>query len=413
MGLWSEIKGAFGFGDVTKSVALTDANIAELFGAPVTVSGAAISPASALRVPAVNSAIALISGAIGSLPAKAFSTKSGIGGKRAAKDHPAYKLVHDWANEWTSASKLRKKLTIDALCYGSGFAYTNRNAVGEPVEFIRFDPQSITVKTDQATGEPVYSQRLSNGRERVFGYQDMLHISAPLGMSPIKAGREAIGLASVLERHAAQLFANGARPSLVFENEGSAPEGERGATVIKRIKDAYAAWRANGGPMVLDSGWKANQHTFTSTDAQFLENRRFQTEEIARVFRIPPHLLFDLSRATWSNAEEMFQSFLTLTLRSWLDEWEAAYARVLLTPEERDAGYYIEFVIDDLLTANAATRVTVQRQLRAMGAITANEVRAQLNMPAMEGGDVLASPFTTPAPAMTPAAPKPRSESSE
>ena len=134
----------------------------------------------------------------------------------------------------------------------------------------------------------------------------------------------------------------------------------------------------------------------TSTDAQFLESRRFQIEEIARLFRVPPPMLFDLQRATWSNSEEMFQQFLTMTLRPWLDAWAWAYARCLLSADERRLGVYVEFVIDDLLTANAATRATVYGQYRAMGAMNANEVRNGLNLPHVAGGDTFANPNITP-----------------
>lgn len=381
-----------------KSVTLTDPAAFELFGAVPTIAGPSINAATALRVPAVYSAVALITGAIGSLPAKAFETTDA--GKQTAKEHPAYRLVHDEANDWTSAGQLRARLTADALLHDHGYAFANRSSSNGVVqEFIRLDPRTVTMKADDTTGEPFYE--VQDGKQkRVYHYRDILHISAPLDLAPIKAGREAIALAAVLERHGSQLFASGARPgALIYNDAKRGGEGADGSKVIKAIKAAFRAATASGAftePMVLDDGWKYQQLSLNSTDAQFLENRTFQINEIARVFRVPPHLLFELSRATWSNAEEMFQSFLTLTLRSWLDAWEWTYARVLLTPEERAAGYYVEFVIDDLLTANAATRATTYAQYRSMGAMTANEVRAGLNLPAKDGGDTLDNPNITP-----------------
>jgi HK97 family phage portal protein len=385
------------FGGVTdkKSVTLTDPLALEIFGVMPTISGASVTPATALRVPSVYSAIALIAGAIGSLPAKVFI--SGPSGKRTANDHPAYRLVHREANDWTSAGELRARLTADALLYNQGgFAYANR-VNGRVVEFIRLDPASVTVKADAATGEPVYEVRDGN-RVRVYPYTDILHIRAPLDLAPINAGREAIALATVLEQHAARLFAGGARPSSVIEKDNKFAGSDGGVGAIGNIKKMYRAWRSNEStePLILDDGLKYKTVSMTSTDAQFLEMRLEQVREIARVFRVPPHLLFELSRATWSNAEEMFQSFLTLTLRSWLDAWEWAYARVLLSPEEREAGTYVEFVVDDLLTANAATRATVYAQFRSMGAMTANEVRAGLNLAPLPDGNTLSNPNITP-----------------
>ncbi len=385
------------FGGVTdkKSVTLIDPLALEIFGVMPTISGASVTPATALRVPSVYSAIALIAGAIGSLPAKVFISEPS--GKRTAHNHPAYRLVHREANDWTSAGELRARLTADALLYNQGgFAYANR-VNGRVVEFIRLDPASVTVKADAMTGEPVYEVRDGN-RVRVYPYTDILHIRAPLDLAPINAGREAIALATVLEQHAARLFAGGARPSSVIEKDNKFGGSDGGVGAIGNIKKMYRAWRTNEStePLILDDGLKYKTVSMTSTDAQFLEMRLEQVREIARVFRVPPHLLFELSRATWSNAEEMFQSFLTLTLRSWLDAWEWAYARVLLSPEEREAGTYVEFVVDDLLTANAATRATVYAQFRSMGAMTANEVRAGLNLAPLPDGNTLSNPNITP-----------------
>ena len=374
---------------------LIDPLALEIFGVMPTISGASVTPATALRVPSVYSAIALIAGAIGSLPAKVFISEPS--GKRTAHNHPAYRLVHREANDWTSAGELRARLTADALLYNQGgFAYANR-VNGRVVEFIRLDPASVTVKADAMTGEPVYEVRDGN-RVRVYPYTDILHIRAPLDLAPINAGREAIALATVLEQHAARLFAGGARPSSVIEKDNKFGGSDGGVGAIGNIKKMYRAWRTNEStePLILDDGLKYKTVSMTSTDAQFLEMRLEQVREIARVFRVPPHLLFELSRATWSNAEEMFQSFLTLTLRSWLDAWEWAYARVLLSPEEREAGTYVEFVVDDLLTANAATRATVYAQFRSMGAMTANEVRAGLNLAPLPDGNTLSNPNITP-----------------
>ncbi|MGB6119581.1 MAG: phage portal protein [Mesorhizobium sp.] len=384
----------FGGDAETKSVSLLDPEAFGIFGAAPSNSGVAVNAATSLHVPAVYSAIALITGAIGSLPAKVFEAADS--GKRTAKDHPAYRLVHDEANDWTSAGQLRATLTRDALLHGNGFAFANR-VNSRVVEFIRLNPRSVTIRYDEASGEPSYVLRDKRNRERVIAFADMLHITPPLDLSPITAGKDAIGVAAILERHAGQFFASGARPSGIISNDK--PSGsEAGAKTVAGILKSWRAWLSNasGDPLILDAGWKYDAPTMTSTDAQFIENRRFAIEDIARLFRVPPPMLFDLTRATWSNSEEMGQQFLTLTLRPWLDAWEWAYARCLLSPDERASGHYVEFVIDDLLSANAATRATTYAQYRAMGAMTANEVRSGLNLPAMPGADTLDNPNITP-----------------
>ncbi|MER9702675.1 phage portal protein [Mesorhizobium sp. M0204] len=386
------LKGIFGSGIEKKSVSLSDSyGMESIFVAPNTVAGPAINAVTALRVPAVYSAIVLITGTIGSLPAKVF--EAAHGGKQTADTHPAYRLVHDEANDWTSAGALRAALTADALLHDHGFAFANR--VNERVvEFIRLDPRSVTIKADEITGEPVYEVRDGKTTRR-YNYRDILHISAPLGLAPIKAGREAIGLAKVMEKHAASLFANGARPGGAIRSPLKL--GDVAKANIANSWHARFQGAGNGGTAILDEGMDYRSiDAMTSTDAEFTATRVEQVVEIARLFRIPPHLIFELSRATWSNAEEMFQAFLTLTLRPWLDAWEWAYARALLTPEERASGYYVEFVVDDLLTANAETRANVYAQYRAMGALTANEVRAGLNRAPIDGGNTLDNPNITP-----------------
>ena len=151
-------------------------------------------------------------------------------------------------------------------------------------------------------------------------------------------------------------------------------------------------------PLVLPNNWKIDQPAMTSTDAQFLEHRLEQVREIARIFGVPPTMLFELSRATWSNAEQMAATFLQLCLRPWLDRWQDAYATVLLTEDEQD-NFYFEFVIDDLLRADTAGRTDAFGKLVAMRAMTPNEVRAAMNLPAIDGGDELANPYTTTGPA--------------
>ncbi|WP_127595946.1 phage portal protein [Nitratireductor alexandrii] len=382
-------------GTEKKAVPLSDSSVFEIFGSSPTISGQNINPSTAIRVPAVYSAVTLITSAIGSLPAKLF--READGGKQTAKDHPAYRLVHDEANDWTSAGKLRSQLTADALLRGNGYAFANR-VDGRVVEFIRLDPNATSIECEDS-GEPVYVHRDKEGREVRYDYRDILHVEVPLGISPITAGRESIGLAVDIEQAAGRVFAGGARPTAIFKHE-KAKGGESGAAEVKAIKQAYRTATASGQftePMFLDGGWTYDEAKYSPLDPAFFETmRKEQVVEIARLFRVPPHLLFELSRATWSNAEEMFQSFLTLTLRPWLDEWEAAYQRVLLSSEERAAGHYVEFVVDDLLTSNAATRAKTYQAYRQMGAMTANEVRSGLNLPPIDGGDTLANPNITP-----------------
>jgi HK97 family phage portal protein len=373
----------------------------DMFGATPTLSGASVTPESALRVPAVRAAVEAISTTAGTLPVKLYCRNGSA--KEVDTTHPAYRLVHGDASPWCTASKLRTQLTIDALLHGNGFAFVVRVA-GQPRELMRLDPRTVGVEIDATTGEPWYVVGGKTGRR--YGWRDILHVPCPLsldgasGLPPVRSGREAIALALVLEEHAARLFGNGARPSGILK----AP-GRLTAEVAERIKASWNA--AHSGPnsgrtAVLEEGMSFETIALSAVDAQFAEMRSFQISEIARVFRVSPVFLMEYGRATWSNSEEMARQFLQFTMLPWLREWEGAYRRVLLSDEERRT-YTIEFVVDDLLRADTATRANAYSQFRAMGVMTANEVRARENLPPIEGGDVLANPFTTTNPTGAPA----------
>ncbi|KQN72393.1 phage portal protein [Devosia sp. Leaf64] len=372
-------------------VTLTDPLASWLFGAAPTYTGKSVTAVNAMSVPAVSSAVELIAEAVGTLPAKLFVRNAE--GKEADSAHPAFRLVHDEANYWTSAAELRTQLTTDALLHDKGgFAVANRLSDGRVFEFNRIDPATVTPKADETTGEPFYLVK-QGGTSKRYEYQDMLHIQAFGGKAPITRARNAIGLAMTLEEHASRLFGNGARPGGILSSE-KPMKPEAAAGLLEMWALTHGGSENSGKPAILADGVKWLQTALTSVDAQFLEQRRYQVEEIARTFRVPPTMLFDLTRGTWSNTEEMRQGFLEQTLRPWLDAWAWSYARVLLTPEERTTRF-VGFITDDLLTVNPTVRTEIYGKLVAMRAMTPNEVRAGLNMPALPGGDELANPYTT------------------
>ncbi|MBB4067176.1 phage portal protein [Gellertiella hungarica] len=370
------IRKAFGFPEARDAFGLVVLN----------KSGMAVTPENAINVPAVSCAISKISETVGDLPAKLFARDD----RRAAKQHPIYKLIHDEANEFTSAAQLRATLTRDALLHGKGFAHVVRSFDGRPLELQRIDPSIVRCDFDD-DGTPFYV--VNAGRQNIrLEYTDVLHIQPPGGISPIDAGREAIGLAMAFEAHIARLFANGARPSGIITATKSLD-----AEAKKKLSAGWFSTHSgsnSGGTAILDEGMQYQQIAMTLTDAQFAENRLEQIREIARVFNVPPTMLFELTRGTWSNTEEMARQFYQITLKPWLTAWTWAYARVLLTPEER-ARYYIEFVTDDLLTTDFSKKATALGQYRSMGAMTANEVRALLNLQPHPEGDSLSNPHIT------------------
>jgi HK97 family phage portal protein len=394
--LVGSVKKSLGFSSDQKAMVLSDSEISELFGSLPTASGVAVTANSALRVPSVLQAIRLIAEAVGSLPCKLYRDTDGS--KEAAKDHRGYRLAHKWANDFTGARQLRAEMTSDALLYGAGYAQVVATNDGRPYEFKHL-PHGTVQRRFREDGEPYYVVTDRNRVQRELTFREVLYVPAFGHISPVQLGKEAIGVAVLLERHAAQFFGSGARPAAVLSNE-KPQGGEQGATTIANIRKSFRNWLTGNSsdPLILDAGWKYEQPAMTSTDAQFLEHRLEQVREIARIFGVPPTMLFELTRGTWSNTEQMAASFLQLCLRPWLDRWQDAYATVLLTEEEQDELYF-EFVIDDLQRADAAGRAEIFGKLVAMRAMTPNEVRAAMNLPAIEGGDELANPYTTTGPA--------------
>jgi HK97 family phage portal protein len=369
-----------------KSLANPSAELAALFGATPTAAGVSVTAATAMRCTAVRAAVATISEAVGQLPFHTFDRNT-----RERLEHPAENLLNGTANEWTPGTELRQILTQDALLHGDGLAAIVR-AGGQPRELIRYQPGSITISAGDF-GEPVYRRG-----DNVLDRDDVLHIRAPSldgcrGAAPITLAREAIGLALLLEKYTASLFANGAQPGGVIQVPGSL-----GDEALKRMK---AAWQAAhrgaenaSSTAVLWDGATYSAHQFDPVSSQLLELRKFAISEVGRAFNIPAQFLGDLDRATWSNAEAMNRQFLQLTLLPWLKRWEGEIALKLFTSDER-ADRYGEFVTDGLLRADFAARMEGYSKAIAARFLSPNEARAMENRPPYEGGDRFENPNTT------------------
>lgn len=362
-----------------KSLATPTADLYALFGITETASGVMVSPDVAIRVPSVSSAVRLISEAAATLP-RMVKAVAQDGTETDAPTHWANALLNGWANDWTSGYEMIRNLMVAALTEDrGGIVWANRNSVGRVVELIQYVPGMITVDYHPNTGEPTYS--LDNRPEPLT---NMVHLRPIFGKAPLTLAREAIAVAILMERHASQLFGRGARPSgaLTFQ-KGMGEEA---------VKKTIAAWRANhesgesGKTAILHDGADFKPLTFNSTDAQFLENRAFQVLEVARVFRVPPSMLFDLSRATWSNTEQLGKEFLIYCLDPWLCSLEAAFDRALFVKGERGR-FRIRFDRDDLSRADLQTRATTINSLIASEVINPNEGRSWIGYAPYAGGE--------------------------
>ncbi|WP_035026606.1 phage portal protein [Gemmobacter nectariphilus] len=365
----------------------------ELFDlAAPTAAGVTVGASDALRVPVVANAIQLISEAVASLDVMVKRVEGGA--EIDVPDHPVLALLRDEANEWTSGFELIRQIVADALMSDwGGMVWVNRVG-GEPRELLRYRAGMLSCETDSNTGERQY--RLS---ARPIPARDVIHLLPPLGRAPLTLAREAIGISIALDRHVGSLFANGARPSGILKIPKMAEDA------VKTVRDAWNATHGggrSGKTAVLLNEADFVPLTMTSTDGQFLENRRFQIEEIARAFNIPAPMVGDLSRATWSNSEQKGREFLSYTLEPWLRGLEGALRRALFSDAER-ATHVIRFDRDDLTRADLATRATTINSLIASRTINPNEGREWLGLPPREGGDEFLNPNISQTPAAPPA----------
>lgn len=357
--------------------------LAELFGARRSHSGISVTAETYHRCPTAYASVAVIAQAVAQLPLHLFR-RTADGGKERATDHPLYDLLTDQPNEWTSSYDFRLSMQSSVLRYDQGaFAFINRVG-GRIEELVQIPSPQCSVAMDPDTREPVYKVT-TNGRTRIYDRGDILHLQAMDGVAPLTAAREAIAVMIAMERYASKLFGRGARPSGVL----TLPKG----MAVDAVKKAAASWNkahggeeGGGGTAVLEDGITWQQTQFSSVDSQFLEVRAQQVIEILRPFRIPPPMVQDFGRATWSNSEESGRQFLSLALLPQLQMWQGAIRRSLLSADDRKA-YVAEFMIDDLARANLAARMEAYAKAIGCRVLLPNEARAMENRAPLPGGD--------------------------
>lgn len=308
----------------------------------------------------------------------------------AAKDvdHPALNLLRGQVNEWTSGFQLIRDLLIEAMLRDQGgLAWVNR-VTGKAVEIIHYRVGTIGFQEEESR-ELLY--RLSG---RPVLASDVIHVRAPFGKAPVTLARRAILAAAAMETHAQKLWSNGARPGGVLE----VPQNV-GDDAVKRIKAGWAAAHEGtsntGRTAILWAGTKYSQTALNSTDAQYIENRRYQMEEIARAFNMSPVMLGDLTKSSYANAWQKNREFLGITLAPWLRLVEAAFNRALLTDEER-ARLTFQFDIDDLSRVDLQQRATAISSLVSSRVLNPNEARTWLDagLAPYDGGNEFANPNT-------------------
>lgn len=352
-----------------------------------TASGKTVNERTAMQTTAVYACVRILAETIASLPLNVY--RSTDNGKEKAIDHQLYYLLHDEPNPEMTSFVFRETLMSHLLLWGNAYAQIIRDGRGKVLALYPLLPDRMTV--DRSTDGQLYYEYRKDTGYVILRPEDVLHIpglgfDGLVGYSPIAMAKNAIGMAIATEEYGGKFFANGASPGGVLEHPG----------VVKdpaRIRESWnAVYQGSGNAhrvAVLEEGMKFQPIGIPPEQAQFLETRKFQTEEICRIFRVPPHLVANLDKATFSNIEHQSISFVVHTIRPWLVRLEQGMNKALLSPSEKGQ-YFVGFVVDGLLRGDYASRMQGYAIGIQNGFLSPNDVRTLENMNTIEHGDVYA-----------------------
>jgi HK97 family phage portal protein len=344
-----------------------------------TPSGIRVTADNSMACSAYTACIRVISDAVSSLPLHVYERLAN-GGKAKAPANPVYRLLHMQPNPWQTAQEFRDWMTGMYLHYGASYAEIRpgaRGAISElwplhssRMEAERLEDGRLRYRYKEPTGKiTTYSQ------DQIFA----LRFTTEDGIRAIptyKIFQNAIGLAQALEAHGSTYFGNGARPGIVLESDNPIPP-----EASERLREQWE--RMHRGPdrafrtAVLPNGVKAHELSGSNEAAQFLETRQYQVIEICRAFRVPPHMIQDLTRSTYSNIEVQGTEFVQHCLLPHLKRWEAAISRDLIVDDET---YFAEHSVSGLLRGDHASRSAYYVSALQNGWMTVNEIRELENL---------------------------------
>ena len=392
------IKSLFGFGQARDKPVdkAADAGYSFLFGR--TTSGKPVNERTAMQTTAVYACVRILAEAVASLPLHVYEYQDD-GGKKLVHDHPLYYLLHDEPNPEMTSFVFRETLMSHLLIWGNAYAQIIRDGAGRVLGLYPLLPDKMDVqRDDKGNIYYVYSRNSDeNPMFKEYGNirlkaEDVLHIpglgfDGLIGYSPIAMAKNAVGMTLACEEYGASFFANGANPGGVLEHPGVLKDPskvrESWNSVYRGVSNAHKI-------AVLEEGMKYQQIGIPPEEAQFLETRKFQVNEIARLYRIPPHMVGDLDKSSFSNIEQQSLEFVKYTLDPWVIRWEQSLQKSLLLPGEKGK-YFIKLNVDGLLRGDYQSRMNGYAVGRQNGWFSANDIREMENMnpiPDEEGGNL-------------------------
>ena len=350
--------------------------------------GKSVNPKNAVQMSTVYACVRVIAETIASLPLAVYEETET--GSQKATEHPLYRILHDEPNPEMTSFVLREVMLSHLLLWGNSYCQIIRTGKNHIAGLYPLLPDRMEVDRDSKTGALVYTYTTTEGNAVKLKPSDVLHIpglgfDGIMGYSPIALEKNAIGLGIAAEEYGSTFFKNGARPSGVLTHPNTVRDP-------KRLRDNWNATyggSSNGGKVaILEENMSFTPISLPNNEAQFLETRRFQVEEICRIYRVPPHLVGNLDRATFSNIENQSIDFAVHTIRPWLVRIEQAMNRALFSDTEKGR-FYVQFNLDGLMRGDYKSRMEGYAIARQNGWMSANDIRALENLnpiPDEEGG---------------------------
>jgi HK97 family phage portal protein len=362
----------YGIGDFTNDIRNY------LSGTP-TLSGTRVNEETAMRFITVFSCVRVLAETLGSLPCQVY--RENTSGKRdKVRDHRVWHLLHNNPNDEMTSQTWIETLMGHVASSGNCYSILTPNGRGEVMDAYPLDWHTITPRRNKETERLEYALKQEGGKEELFQPERVLHIpglgfDGLRGYSPIAMAREAIGLGLAATEFAAKFYSQGVNVSGVLVHPG-----ELSLEAQDRLRASFET-RSSGmanihRPLVLEEGMKWERASMPLEDAQLLETRKFTRDELCGLFRVPPHMIANLEKATFSNVEHLSLEFVKYTMLPWITRFERAMTWKLFTRQEREQGFYIKFNVEGLLRGDYLSRQQGLHLMRQDGVINADEWRA-------------------------------------
>ena len=348
----------------------------------------------AMKYSAVFACIRVLSETLAGMPAMMYQKKKS-GDREAITKHPIYDILHNAPNEEMAPFNFKEACMIALNLGGNSVSERIVNGSGDLIGLYPYKWQMVKIKRDDS-GRLVYEIR-EGAKEKKLDRSQVFHIpglsiDGVVGLSPIEYASSAIRLGLSYEQFGVQFYKNGAHSTGVIKHPHALKQ-----EAFDRLKSDFAknyqGLANTGKPIILEDGADFKELTIKPADAQLIENKRFQIEDIARIYRVPMHLIQELTRSTNNNIEHQSLEFVMYTMLPWFKRWEENINMQLLTPQERRAGLYVEFKVDALLRGDAKSRADAYAVGRQWGWLSVNDIRRLENMNAIDNGDIYLQPM--------------------